>query len=124
MMPLWPQYYSDCGSVVFVADLSSPCTVADATLEFYEMLQHPDLQGKPVALVLNKTDVPQPVTGVEMDIIMRLPELQGEEQGRLTIFEVSALSGQSTIDLLQWMTAGREEDAPNLAQKPSLRVSS
>jgi hypothetical protein len=44
MSPLWPTYYEDCHMVVFVIDASDAASIAPATVELCELMQHPKLQ--------------------------------------------------------------------------------
>lgn len=52
MSPMWPRYYSQCRSVCFVVDISQPVTMAEATIEFYELLNHEDM--KVCAIAFNR----------------------------------------------------------------------
>lgn len=40
MSPMWARYYNQCGSICFVVDTSQRATIAEAALEFYELLNH------------------------------------------------------------------------------------
>lgn len=44
MSPLWPRYYASSNSILFVVDISQHATIAEATIEIYELLSHPDVQ--------------------------------------------------------------------------------
>lgn len=54
MLPMWPSYYDEARSVVFVVDTAQPFGIAAATVELFDVLSHPKLAGKPCLLVLNK----------------------------------------------------------------------
>lgn len=103
MLPLWPQFFADARMIVFVIDVSARHSLASATVELYDLLQAPELQGKPIAVVLNKTDAAALITRPEINLIMKLPELKKSLGNNIEMFEVSALTGDKVPALLTWL---------------------
>ncbi|GMH36431.1 hypothetical protein BSKO_04299 [Bryopsis sp. KO-2023] len=102
MMPMWPRFFGECDTFVFVVDMSQRAMISEATMELYELLTHDETQGKNIGLVLNKGDLPCTLSRKEIDWVMQLPKLQMEVE-RLQVFELSALTGQGTDLLLGWI---------------------
>jgi len=44
MLPLWPVYYQEAPAAAFVLDAANRGALAQAALEFFELLGHPDLR--------------------------------------------------------------------------------
>jgi hypothetical protein len=51
MTALWPQYFDDCLMLVFVVDASDAASIAPAAVELCEVLQHPKMEVRRLALL-------------------------------------------------------------------------
>nr|QXF29051.1 Arl16 [Gefionella okellyi] len=102
-IPVWPKYFKECASVIYLIDMSHTTQISAACMEFYQLLRAPDLQGKPFLLLLNKIDLPSRMTRSQLDELIRLNDLQAQLSGRLTVEEISAFSLTNIDAVLQWM---------------------
>mmetsp|Transcript_37633 Transcript_37633/g.83783 ORF Transcript_37633/g.83783 Transcript_37633/m.83783 type:complete len:234 (-) Transcript_37633:928-1629(-) len=120
MCPLWPQYYPDCLMLLFVVDAADAGSIAAASVELMEMLQHPATKDKPVCVALSKQDQPLVLSRAEVEMVMHLADLQAGCEEQINVLEMSALEEQATSTsntaaplppatgvgrLLQWMLA-------------------
>eukprot|EP00879_Flechtneria_rotunda_P011623 GHRR01012141.1.p1 GENE.GHRR01012141.1~~GHRR01012141.1.p1 ORF type:complete len:217 (+),score=72.96 GHRR01012141.1:182-832(+) len=105
MRPIWHNYYSEAVAVVFVVDAAAPSALAEATMELFELLQHPTLHAKPLCVVLSKCDAPSRLSRGQLDAAMRLHDLQLQHPGRLHVQAASAATGAGVRQLTQWLAA-------------------
>ncbi|MEW5297919.1 MAG: hypothetical protein WDW36_001097 [Sanguina aurantia] len=122
MCPLWPQYTEECSMLLFTLDMGNAGALTECMVEFYELLQSPNLAEKPIALVLTKYDLPSLMSRAELDMVMALSDLQAMSPGRVTVFETSAVSGDDLAELLTWVVACKSAAtalAPHASQRSS-----
>ncbi|MEE6527357.1 hypothetical protein FKM82_028679, partial [Ascaphus truei] len=54
MGPIWPSYYKDCRSVLFVVDAANPCQVSASCIQLLSVLSAPPLAAASVLILFNK----------------------------------------------------------------------
>lgn len=100
MRPMWIRYFADCRSVTFVMDISNPSQAAASVIEFLNILAHPDLDGKPILLVVNKIDAVHTMSPQSFADLVCLDELKSVCSNSISIHRVSALDGTNIPELL------------------------
>lgn len=73
----WNNYYDDCHAVVLVLDASqrNAAHLATVSRSVRNMLDHPLVQGKPVLILGNKTDIPHHMNKSELMVSLDVDEL-------------------------------------------------
>jgi signal recognition particle receptor subunit beta len=107
MLQLWPQYYHDCGMLLYVIDASQTTQVSAACVELYHTLEHEALSAVPVLIFLNKMDLPSSLDRGTIDLLFRLPELMRSASQPITVVEGSAVTGAGLDEVLSWVCEHR-----------------
>lgn len=105
MAPLWPKALPDADKLLYLVDASHPTQLSQATILLLETLCHEAMQGKPVAIFFNKTDLPSSLSIEEFRGIMRVSDLEKRYGQQIAIFEGSCVSQEGLSDLVQWLVA-------------------
>jgi GTPase SAR1 family protein len=116
MMPLWSQYYDDCRMVLYVIDAGDPLALADSIVQLYAILCEPKLLSKPICVVLGKYDLPITFKRVEIDMMSRLDDLCKAQPDRITVVQLSALSGRGLPLLFEWMSKQKTRMVEQLSE--------
>ncbi|XP_018612804.2 ADP-ribosylation factor-like protein 16 [Scleropages formosus] len=103
MGPIWPSYYSDCSSVIFVVDSANINQVSSSCIQLLSVLSAELLQGASILVVFNKIDIPCPMTIMEMKSLFRLDDIIASALQSVTVLELSARSGQGLQKVLDWL---------------------
>ncbi|XP_040294641.1 ADP-ribosylation factor-like protein 16 [Bufo bufo] len=103
MVPIWPSYYEDCRTVVFIVDAANPYQVSASCIQLLSMLSAPALSTVSVLLVFNKTDLPCCMLLAEMKSLFRLDDIIACAKQPITVMETSALEGTGLQEVLQWL---------------------
>lgn len=105
MAPLWITAYEHCHMVIYIMDTSRPTQISASTVLLMEVLSAEALRGKPILLLLNKTDSPFAMSAVELKSIMRLDDVVKAlmPQNQVTVLQVSCASGEGLEEVLQWI---------------------
>ncbi|WIA21560.1 hypothetical protein OEZ85_000755 [Tetradesmus obliquus] len=105
MQPIWHHYYEEAAAVLFVVDAAQPSRLADSAMLLFDLLQDPQLQDKPMCVLLNKRDQPDALSQSQLDTVLRLHDLRLSHPGRLQVLAVSGLCGQGLSELMKWLAA-------------------
>ncbi|KAM4033808.1 ADP-ribosylation factor-like protein 16 isoform 1-T2 [Anomaloglossus baeobatrachus] len=103
MVPIWPSYYTDCRSVVFMVDSANPNQVSASCVQLLSVLSAPALSAVSVLVVFNKTDLPCCMSLVEMKSLFRLDDIISCAKQSIAVMEASALEGTGLHEVLQWL---------------------
>uniref|UniRef100_A0A8C4TQX8 ARF like GTPase 16 n=1 Tax=Erpetoichthys calabaricus TaxID=27687 RepID=A0A8C4TQX8_ERPCA len=103
MAPIWPSYYEDFDSVIFVIDAANPFQISSSCIQLLEVLSAPALELATVLILFNKIDLPCPVSLLEMKSLFRLDGIISCAKQSITVLEMSARSGQGLRDVLAWL---------------------
>lgn len=103
MGPIWPSYYTDASSVIFMVDSSNTSQISSSCIQFLTVLAAEPLQAVSVLLIFNKRDMPCLMSLVEMKSLFRLEDIVTSSSQPITTLEISASTGQGLQDVLTWL---------------------
>ncbi|XP_073462841.1 ADP-ribosylation factor-like protein 16 [Aquarana catesbeiana] len=103
MGPIWPSYYQDCRTVLFVVDSANPMQVSASCIQLLSVLSAPALSSASVLIIFNKTDLPCCMSLVEMKSLFRMDDIISCSQQPITVMETSALEGTGLQEVVQWL---------------------
>ncbi|CAI9562620.1 unnamed protein product, partial [Staurois parvus] len=103
MGPIWPSYYKDCRTVMFVVDAANPVQVSASCMQLLFVLSASALSSASVLIIFNKTDLPCCMSLVEMKSLFRMDDIITSSQQPITVMETSALEGTGLQEVLQWL---------------------
>ena len=103
MMPLWPMCLKDCAGIVYVVDASDSFQLGASAAALRHILSLPAIRGKPVLLVLNKSDAPCLVSMEDLEATFDIDSLREETGDTMVVIKTSALSGENIAKVLGWM---------------------
>ncbi|MBN3278064.1 ARL16 protein, partial [Polyodon spathula] len=109
MGPIWPSYYGDCSSVIFMVDAANTTQVSSSCIQLLSVLSAEALETTSVLILFNKVDIPCPMSLVEMKSLFRLDDIISCATQPVTVLEVSARSGQGLLDVLKWLHSIQKE---------------
>lgn len=99
----WTQHYPNASVVLFVIDSTTPDRFSEVVEEFKRVRKHPDLLQVPIAILLNKCDLP---TALEKDVILDIMEIKELDEGFQPIraFQTSIANGQGVDAVFKWVS--------------------
>uniref|UniRef100_A0AAV2KF33 ADP-ribosylation factor-like protein 16 n=1 Tax=Knipowitschia caucasica TaxID=637954 RepID=A0AAV2KF33_KNICA len=103
MSPIWPSYYSEASSVMFMVDASNTSQISSSCIQLLSLLAAEPLQGVSVLLIFNKRDMPCLMGFIEMKSLFRLEEIIEFATQSITTLELSASTGQGLQDVVGWL---------------------
>ncbi|XP_048764598.2 uncharacterized protein LOC125672396 [Ostrea edulis] len=104
--PLWRHYYQNTQALVFVFDSVDRERITEASELLYSILTEDELNGVPVAIALNKRDLPDCMTREEMVEKLDLRKIQEQRpcEAFLTTIKPTAEVDSEFDKLLEWIT--------------------
>ncbi|XP_023684980.1 ADP-ribosylation factor-like protein 16 isoform X1 [Paramormyrops kingsleyae] len=109
MGPIWPSYYTDCPSVIFMVDSANISQVSSSCIQLLSILSAEPLRGASVLVIFNKIDLPCPMTLMEMKSLFRMDDIIASATQPITILEASARTGQGLHKVLNWLDSTLKE---------------
>ncbi|XP_020787885.1 ADP-ribosylation factor-like protein 16 [Boleophthalmus pectinirostris] len=103
MSPIWPSYYSDASSVIFMVDASNTSQISSSCIQLLSVLAAEPLQDVSVLLIFNKRDIPCLMSLIEIKSLFRLEDILASATQSITTMELSASSGQGLQEVLTWL---------------------
>ncbi|XP_072299327.1 ADP-ribosylation factor-like protein 16 [Eucyclogobius newberryi] len=103
MSPIWPSYYSDASSIIFMVDASNTRQISSSCIQLLSVLAAEPLQGVSVLLIFNKRDIPCIMSLIEMKSLFRLEDIFASATQSITTLELSASSGQGLQEVFNWL---------------------
>uniref|UniRef100_A0A3Q2YRP1 ARF like GTPase 16 n=4 Tax=Hippocampus comes TaxID=109280 RepID=A0A3Q2YRP1_HIPCM len=103
MGPIWPSYFNDCSSVIFVVDSSNIAQVSASCIQLLSVLSAEPLRDASVLIIFNKRDVHCTMSLVEMRSLFRLDDVVACAPQPITMLEASARSGTGLREVLAWL---------------------
>ncbi|KAK1163814.1 ADP-ribosylation factor-like protein 16 isoform X1, partial [Acipenser oxyrinchus oxyrinchus] len=109
MGPIWPSYYRDCCSVIFMVDAANTTQVSSSCIQLLSVLSAEALETTSVLILFHKyfvlctfSDIPCPMSLVEMKSLFRLDDIICARQP-ITVLGISARNGQGLQDVQKWL---------------------
>ncbi|CAL8273825.1 unnamed protein product [Lota lota] len=103
MGPIWPSYFTDCSSVIFMVDSANIFQISASCIQLLSVLSAEHLRAAPVLVIFNKRDLPCTMSLVEMKSLFRMDDIIASAPQPITTLEVSARSGQGLKEVLSWL---------------------
>ncbi|XP_074200096.1 ADP-ribosylation factor-like protein 16 isoform X2 [Camelus bactrianus] len=103
MGPIWPSYYGNCRSLLFMMDASNPTQLSASCVQLLGLLSAEELAEASVLILFNKIDLPCYMTTEEMKSLIRLPDLVACAKQSITTVEISARNGTGLSEVLRWL---------------------
>nr|XP_031531781.1 ADP-ribosylation factor-like protein 16 isoform X2 [Vicugna pacos] len=103
MGPIWPSYYGNCRSLLFMMDASNPTQLSASCVLLLGLLSAEELAEASVLILFNKIDLPCYMTTEEMKSLIRLPDLVACAKQNITTAEISARNGTGLLEVLRWL---------------------
>ncbi|XP_029015260.1 ADP-ribosylation factor-like protein 16 [Betta splendens] len=103
MGPIWPSYFNDCSSVIFMVDSANIAQVSCSCIQLLSVLSAEPLHGARVLILFNKIDMPCTMSLIEIKSLFRMDDIIASASQPITILEISARSGQGLQEVLNWL---------------------
>ncbi|XP_057717096.1 ADP-ribosylation factor-like protein 16 [Corythoichthys intestinalis] len=103
MGPIWPSYFNDCSSVIFVVDSANIAQVSSSCIQLLSVLSNEALREASVLIIFNKRDMPCTMSLVEMRSLFRLDDVVASAHQTITTLEASARTGTGLLEVLTWL---------------------
>ncbi|KAJ7989969.1 hypothetical protein DPEC_G00309980 [Dallia pectoralis] len=103
MGPIWPSYYKDCSSVIFMVDSANVTQISSSCIQLLSVLSAEHLHTASVLVIFNKRDLPCTMSLIEMKSLFRMDDIINSAPQPISTLELSARSGQGLQDVLDWL---------------------
>ncbi|XP_076000262.1 ADP-ribosylation factor-like protein 16 [Genypterus blacodes] len=103
MGPIWPSYFKDCASVIFVVDSADTAQISSSCIQLLSVLSAEPLRAASVLILFNKSDVPCTMSITEMKSLFRMDDIVASAPQPMALLEVSARSGRGLQEVLSWL---------------------
>ncbi|CAG5897863.1 ADP-ribosylation factor-like protein 16 [Menidia menidia] len=103
MGPIWPSYFKDCFSVIFMVDSANIAQISSSCIQLLTVLSAEPLSNASVLILFNKRDMPCIMSLVEIKSLFRMDDIIASATQPITILEASARSGEGLQDVLSWL---------------------
>ncbi|KAL6460550.1 hypothetical protein MHYP_G00305160 [Metynnis hypsauchen] len=103
MGPIWPSYFKDCTSVIFMVDSANITQVSSSCIQLLSVLAAEPLQTASVLVLFNKRDLPCTMSLGEMKSLFRMDDIIASAPQSITTLELSARSGEGLQEVLNWL---------------------
>ncbi|XP_016427373.1 ADP-ribosylation factor-like protein 16 [Sinocyclocheilus rhinocerous] len=110
MGPIWPRYYLDCRSVIFVVDCANIVQISSSCVQLLSVLSAEPLQSAAVLVLFNKRDLSCTMSLVELKSLFRMDDVIRSAPQSISTLEISARSGQGLQEVLSWLFSNRSHD--------------
>ncbi|XP_022042962.1 ADP-ribosylation factor-like protein 16 isoform X1 [Acanthochromis polyacanthus] len=103
MGPIWPSYFEDCSSVIFMVDSANIAQVSSSCIQLLSVLSAEPLHNASVLILFNKRDMPCVMSLIEIKSLFRMDDIIASATQPITTLELSARSGQGLQEVLRWL---------------------
>ncbi|XP_041633593.1 ADP-ribosylation factor-like protein 16 [Cheilinus undulatus] len=103
MGPIWPSYFRDCSSVIFMVDSSNIAQISSSCIQLLSVLSAEPLCSAPVLILFNKRDMPCTMSLTEIKSLFRMDDIITSASQAITTLEFSARTGQGLQEVLTWL---------------------
>ncbi|XP_062871721.1 ADP-ribosylation factor-like protein 16 isoform X2 [Trichomycterus rosablanca] len=105
MGPIWPSYFKDCTSVIFMVDTANITQISSSCIQLLSVLSAEPLQNASVLVLFNKSDLPCTMSLGEMKSLFRMDDIIASAPQPVTTLELSASSGKGLQEVLDWLNS-------------------
>uniref|UniRef100_A0A3Q2QPI0 ADP-ribosylation factor-like 16 n=1 Tax=Fundulus heteroclitus TaxID=8078 RepID=A0A3Q2QPI0_FUNHE len=109
MGPIWPSYFQDCFSVIFMVDSANTVQISSSCIQLLSVLSAEPLSNAAVLILFNKRDMPCLMSLTEIKSLFRMDDIIASAPQPVTTLEVSARSGQGLQEVLSWLESSLDE---------------
>ncbi|NP_001039060.1 ADP-ribosylation factor-like protein 16 [Xenopus tropicalis] len=103
MGPIWPSYYRDCKSVIFMVDAANPNQVSASCIQLLAVLSAEPLVSASVLILFNKIDLPCYMSLVEIKSLFRMDDIISCAKQQISVLQTSSLDGTGLQDVMHWL---------------------
>ncbi|XP_046690607.1 ADP-ribosylation factor-like protein 16 isoform X3 [Silurus meridionalis] len=103
MGPIWPSYFRDCTSVIFMIDSANITQISSSCIQLLGVLSATPLRSASVLVLFNKSDLPCTMSLKEMKSLFRIDDIIASAPQSITVLELSARSGKGLQEVLHWL---------------------
>ncbi|XP_028311513.1 ADP-ribosylation factor-like protein 16 [Gouania willdenowi] len=103
MGPIWPSYFKDCSSVIFLVDSANIAQISSSCIQLLSVLSAEPLRHASVLIIFNKRDMPCIMSSTEIKSLFRMDDIIASATQPITILEVSARSGDGLGEVMSWL---------------------
>eukprot|EP00949_MAST-11_sp_MAST-11-sp1_P001001 g1001.t1 len=103
MMAMWSSYFEDCDAVIFIVSRGDRLRLAESAVEFWQLLQHEHIRGKPILLLCSHSDAIDCMTVAEVEKWMALKNLSSSAPGGVDVRAANLCEGSDCDDVLEWV---------------------
>ncbi|KAM9391962.1 ADP-ribosylation factor-like protein 16 [Pholidichthys leucotaenia] len=103
MGPIWPSYFKDCSSVIFMVDSANIAQISSSCIQLLSVLSAEPLRNASVLILFNKRDMPCIMNLIEIKSLFRMDDIVASSTQPITILELSARSGEGLLEVLRWL---------------------
>ena len=96
--PLWSRYFNGCDGLVFVIDGSNESRFSEAKEELTWVLKADEVMGMPLAILVNKQDLPQTVRPSELIVKLGLDRVKNR---KIHVQGTSACTGEGIREAMK-----------------------
>lgn len=98
--PMWERYCRGVNAIVFIVDIADIAVLPDAREELHALMTQPSLEGIPLLVLGNKSDLPEKLTVDELIDAMDLKNVTNRE---VSCYGISAKEETNLEAVLQWL---------------------
>ncbi|TDH02996.1 hypothetical protein EPR50_G00158460 [Perca flavescens] len=103
MGPIWPSYFKDCSSVIFMVDSANIAQMSSSCIQLLSVLSAEPLHSASVLILFNKRDMPCTMSLIEIKSLFRMDDIIASATQPITSLELSARTGQGLQEVLSWL---------------------
>lgn len=100
---IWPKYYHEVHGFIFVVDSSDQERLQECSSVLTDLLNHPQVKGKPILLLCNKADVDQAQDEVEVVSRLEIESLVNSAQCPTRVEASVATKDQGLREGYKWL---------------------
>jgi ADP-ribosylation factor-like protein 8 len=97
---MWERYCRGVSAIVFIVDIADAALLPDAREELHALMTQPSLEGIPLLVLGNKSDLPEKLTVDELIDAMDLKDVTHRE---VSCYGISAKEETNLEAVLQWL---------------------
>ena len=105
MADIWPQYYSDSHSIIYVIDSTNVSKIGDSSIGLFQTLFHPNVKHlKPILIILNKSDISCSSSKQEIKYLLMIDQLINSlPNQKIDVLESSCVTGMGLHLIRDWI---------------------